>query len=149
MRWASSTSSSRVISGYWLISRRYWSSDPSSKDTRLAVFRRMESSVNERSESAPANVRQPRDGVVRPPVITEIHQQRPPFDRSRVHEAPVARVRGVIAIISQHEILPRRDGEGTPLIALRMVTAAVVLRARQIELALPLEVGIRHIVAGI
>src|SRR5689334_4509109 len=100
MRWASSTSSSRVISGYWLISRRYWSSDPSSKDTRLAVFRRMRhpcpnaswellSSMNERSEPAPPNVRQPRERVVRPPVITEIHQQRPPLDGGRVDETPV------------------------------------------------------------
>src|SRR5256885_2413548 len=31
IRWASVTSSSRVINGYWLISRRYWSSDPSSR----------------------------------------------------------------------------------------------------------------------
>src|SRR6185503_4312343 len=41
--WASSTSSSRVISGYWLISRRYWSSDPSSNVVLLAEPIRMRS----------------------------------------------------------------------------------------------------------
>src|SRR3989454_606866 len=40
IRWASVTSSSRVINGYWLISRRYWSSDPSSNEARFAVYLR-------------------------------------------------------------------------------------------------------------
>src|SRR5215471_4830583 len=150
IRWASSTSSSRVISGYWLISRRYWSSDPSSKDTRLAVFSRIpESSVNERSEPAPPNVRQPRKRVVRPPVITEIDQQRPPFHRGSIHEAPIPGVRGIVAVVAQHEVLPHRYDQRAPLVSLRMIAAAILLRARQVELTLPLEVGTRHVAAGI
>src|SRR5216117_3015705 len=39
----------RVINGYWLISRRYWSSDPSSNEARFAVFNCMAESPSRRA----------------------------------------------------------------------------------------------------
>src|SRR5207247_4508517 len=114
IRWASVTSSSRVINGYWLISRRYWSSDPSSNEARFAVFSCMAESPlqarttpphgtpdskrrllpDNRPEPVPANIGQPRKRIPRLPVVAEIHDERPSLDRGRVHEAPVPRIRG-------------------------------------------------------
>src|SRR2546429_310518 len=113
IRWASVTSSSRVINGYWLISRRYWSSDPSSNEARFAVFSCMAESPlqarttpphgtpgssrrflpDNRPEPVPANIGQPRKRIVRLPVVTEIHDERPSLDCGRVHEAPVPGIR--------------------------------------------------------
>src|SRR5213080_3599621 len=104
---SSATSSSRVINGYWLISRRYWSSDPSSNEARFAVFSCMAESPlqarttpphgtpgssrrflpDNRPEPVPANIGQPRKRIVRIPVVTEIPDERPSLDCGRVHEA--------------------------------------------------------------
>src|SRR5437899_3363339 len=59
IRWASVTSSSRVINGYWLISRRYWSSDPSSNEARFAVFSCMAESPLPGAHDAAARSRGP------------------------------------------------------------------------------------------
>src|SRR5256885_500315 len=70
--------------------------------------------VNQRTESAPTNVRQPGQRIARAPVITEIHDQRTALHRTRVHEAPVAGVRGIVAIVAEDEILVRRHTQRTP-----------------------------------
>src|SRR5260370_19220042 len=143
MRWASDTSSSRVISGYWLISRRYWSSDPSSNEARFAVFSCMAQSPplgaddparlplsspeptaglgrshldvdrlgGDRPETVPANTGQPGKRVVRLPVVAEVGQEAPSFDRHLVDVPPIPRVRRVVAIIPQHEVLAARHAE--------------------------------------
>src|SRR5690242_2541607 len=138
MRWARTTSSSRVMRGYWLISRRYWSSDPSSNDVRLAedscmaralppsgpvpltttksrrvCGRRVASgcdagSVNQRAQPAPADVGQPGQRVARVLVIAEIDEQRPPLDGRGVHEPPVAGVRRIVPIVAHHKEPARR-----------------------------------------
>src|SRR6059036_3859014 len=59
IRWARVTSSSRVINGYWLISRRYWSSDPSSNEARFAVFSCMAESPLPGAHDAAARSRGP------------------------------------------------------------------------------------------
>src|SRR5256885_9001423 len=65
IRWASVTSSSRVIKGYWLISRRYWSSDPSSNEARFAVFSCMAESPSRRARRRRTRLRTPVAGSYR------------------------------------------------------------------------------------
>src|SRR5436309_5186804 len=164
IRWASVTSSSRVINGYWLISRRYWSSDPSSNEARFAVFSCMAESPlqarttpphgtpgssrrflpDNRPEPVPANIGQPGKRIVRLPVVTEIHDERPPLDRGRVHEAPVPGIRRVVSIVAQDEVFPGRDGQGTPRVPRRVVVARHLRAAEQV-VPLPVELRIVHI----
>src|SRR2546428_10357225 len=143
-RWAGVTSSSRVINGYWLISRRYWSSDPSSNEARFAVFSCMAESPlqarttpphgtpdssrrllpDNRPEPVPANIGQPGKRIPCLPVVTEIHDERPPLDRGRVHEAPVPGIRRVVSVVAQHEVLAGGDGPGRPPVPPRAVVGA-------------------------
>src|SRR2546425_525833 len=179
IRWASATSSSRVISGYWLISRRYWSSDPSSNEARFAVFNCMAvsplragttprdtgrpaaptarsvagsplhgPSVDHRAEPAPANIGQPGERIVRFPVVAEVDDERPTFHRERVHEPPITRVRGVVAIVPQHEKLARRHQERPPGVARRAIQPRRRRPADQVVL-LPVELRIVHVVPRI
>src|SRR5438876_6546766 len=164
IRWASVTSSSRVINGYWLISRRYWSSDPSSNEARFAVFSCMAESPlqarttpphgtpdskrrllpDNRPEPVPANIGQPRKRIVRLPVVTEIHDERPSLDCGRVHEAPVPGIRRVVSVVAQQEVLPRRVGQRPPRVRRRVIVARHP-RAPEHTVPLPVE---RRIVDG-
>src|SRR6266581_5384412 len=160
IRWASVTSSSRVINGYWLISRRYWSSDPSSNEARFAVFSCMAESPlqarttpphgtpdssrrllpDNRPEPVPANIGQPGKRIPRLPVVTEIHDERPPLDGRGVHEAPVPGIRRVVSVVAQHEVLGGRDGQGPPRVSGRAIVADHSRTAAQI-VPLPVELG--------
>src|SRR2546425_1375546 len=165
IRWASVTSSSRVINGYWVITRRYWSSDPSSNEARFAVFSCMTESPlqarttpahgtpdsrrrllpDNRPEPVPANIGQPRKRIPRFPVVAEIHDERPSLDRGRVHEAPVPGIRGIVSIVAQHEVLAGRDGQGTPGVSGRAIVAGHARAAEQI-VPLPVEqIGRAHV----
>src|SRR6267154_1821649 len=164
IRCASVTSSSRVINGYWLISRRYWSSDPSSNEARFAVFSCMAESplqarttpphetptsgrrmlTVKRREPMPANIGQPRKRIPRLPVVAEVHDQRPSLDGGRVHEAPVAGIRRVVSIVAQHEILACRNGQGTPGVSRRVIVPDPPCGAEQV-VALPVELRIVHV----
>src|SRR5438128_10318083 len=66
-----------------------------------------------RPEPVPANIGQPRKRIPRFPVVAEIHDERPSLDRSRVHEAPVPRTRGLVPVVAQEHLPARRDGQGT------------------------------------
>src|SRR5207249_580753 len=131
IRWASATSSSRVISGYWLISRRYWSSDPSSNEARFAVFNCMAVSPL-RAGTTPRDTGRPAAQVVLLPVELRIvhavpridplhvglHRRRAVHpDRAPAHLDPVARHADDALHIVQFGIL--RVGEHDDVAAAR------------------------------
>src|SRR5690348_3847559 len=75
------------------------------------------------SEPVPANIRQPGERVARLPVVAEVHDERSALDGRRVDEAPIARVRGIIAVVAQDEILPGGNSDRPPVVAGRMIAA--------------------------
>src|SRR3989442_12139146 len=74
-----------------------WSRPPYSRPCR---------SVNQRPEPAPANVRQPRKRIARLPNVAEIDDERPAFHRRLVHESPIPRIRRIVPLDAQDEVLP-------------------------------------------
>src|SRR6266496_1288003 len=98
--------------------------------------------ANQRTEPAPANVGQPRKHITCAPVITEIDDERAALHRARVDETPIAWIRGIVAVIAQHEILVHRDPKRPPRIARGMIAAPLLVGAPHQILALPVELGI-------
>src|SRR5918999_2454471 len=136
MRCASETSSSREMSGYALMSRRYWSSDPSSyedfrwglgfplirapapsardscRDETREGRRRVGApflSLYPFSEPLPPNSREPGEalrGVGWPGVVD---YERATLDERVRHETPVPAVEGVVPVVAQDEVVPLWD----------------------------------------
>src|SRR5207249_3284178 len=79
-------------------------------------------SANDRAEPVPANVGQPGKRIVRFPVVAEVHHPRPPLHGGRVHEAPVSRVRRVVPVVPQDEVLAVGHGERPPVVARRVLS---------------------------
>src|SRR3989441_7782130 len=97
-------------------------------------------SANQRPEPVPANIRQPGKRIARLPIIAEIDDERPPFDRRFVHESPVPRIRRIVPIVAEHEVLPLGHHQGAPVVARRVLPPHVVRRAHEVA-PLPAELG--------
>src|SRR5438105_13448445 len=80
--------------------------------------------TNDRAEPVPANIGQPGERIVRLPVVAEIHDEWSSLDRRGADEAPVAGIRRVVAVVSQHEIPPGGDDQRTPRVAGRVIMAS-------------------------
>src|SRR2546428_11602398 len=89
-------------------------------------YSRPRRSVNQRPEPVPANVRQPRKRIARLPIVAEIDDERPAFDRRLVHESPIPRIRRIVPIVAKDEVLPLRHYERAPVVARRVLTPRVV-----------------------
>src|SRR6266576_794858 len=105
--------------------------------------------VNQRTEPAPTYVGQPGQRIVRAPLVTKIDHERAALHRARVDKTPVAGVRGVVAVVPQHEILAHRNAERTPRIARRMIAPPLLVGPLYDVLALPVEFGIEPVVQWI
>src|SRR2546428_10523885 len=101
--------------------------------------------VNQRPEPVPANVRQPRKRIARLPIVAEIDDERPAFDRRLVHESPIPRIRRIVPIVAKDEVLPLRHYERAPVVARRVLTPRVVRPAHEVA-SLPPEVGVGEVV---
>src|SRR5579863_4846756 len=98
--------------------------------------------MNQRPESAPANVGQPGQRTVRCPVVTEVHYHRSALYGRSVHEPPIAGVRRVVPVVTEDEILPCRNDERSPIVPGRMIVATLVGCWGREIVALPVELRI-------
>src|SRR6267143_5035367 len=101
--------------------------------------------ANQRTEPAPANVRQPRQRIACASVITEIDDERSSLHRTLVDKPPIAGIGRVVPIVAQDEVLAHWDSQRTPGVTRRVIAPPLLLSPREI-LALPVEFGIEAVV---
>src|SRR5688572_284730 len=145
MRCASATSSSREISGYALMSRRYWSSEPSSyadfrcgpgvplirepaffssrdstRDEACEGRRRVDAlflSVYPFSEPLPSNSREPGKALRGVRCIAVVDHERATLDQRVRYKAPIPAVEGVVPVVAEDEVVPLWDDQRTPVVS--------------------------------
>src|SRR5689334_21144009 len=146
-----------------LMSRRYWSSEPSSDADflfdELAAIRPTRAmrdvpcdciaSAHPLAEASPANAGEPRRGLRAVWCVAVIHDQRTPADVPGGDEAPVAAVLRVVAVVAEREVLPWWDDQRSPVVTRRVITEPRRLgRAHEI-VPLPAELVVARIEVGI
>src|SRR5918997_4273388 len=147
------------MSGYALMSRRYWSSDPSSyADFRCepgvplmrapAFFSSRDStrddacegrrrvgpfflSVYPFSEPLPSNSREPGEALRGIRRIAVVDHERATLDERVRHETPIPAVEGVVPVISQDEVVPLWDDQWAPVVSRRRRCAGGAGRAHE------------------
>src|SRR5918992_3788940 len=147
------------------MSRRYWSSDPSSyEDFRCGLGfplirapapsardscrdetregRRRDGapflSLNRFSEPLPPNSREPGEAFRGVRCIAVVDRERATLDERVRHEAPVPAVEGVVPVVAEDEVVPLWDDQRAPVVSRRRRRASGPGRTDQI-IPLPLE----------
>src|SRR5215471_10108824 len=107
------------------MSRKYWSSDPSSYDDFLlpvAAMRCRGNLSDPLTEPRPADAREPSravfGGVGR---ITVVNHERTTLDQRVRDPAPIAAVVRVVPVVAKRQIVPFWDDQRTPVVSRRMV----------------------------
>src|SRR5687767_7944167 len=129
------------------MSRRYWSSDPSSyadfrcgpgvplirepgffssrdstRDEACDERRRVDArflSVYPFSEPLPSNSREPGEALRGVRRIAVVDHERATLDERVRHETPIPAVEGVVPVIAQDEVVPLWDDQRTPIVSRR------------------------------
>src|SRR5687768_14567059 len=153
-----------------LMSRRYWSSDPSSYDDFRCVVTPIRApaprcdlaargtrgiadddsgpSVNAFSKAPPPDVGEPRNSMRWLTRIAVIHDERLAFHQGVWHEAPIAAVVRVVPVVAQHEIALLRDDQRTPVVTRWMIRRATRGSLFYEVISLPFEVFTRRVFTG-
>src|SRR5688500_3907393 len=153
-----------------LMSRRYWSRDPSSYDDFRCVVTPIRApaprcdlaargtrgiadddsgpSVNAFSKAPPPDVGDPRNSMRWLTRIAVIHDERLAFHQGVWHEAPIAAVVRVVPVVAQHEIALLRDDQRTPVVTRWMIRRATRGSLFYEVISLPFEVFTGRIFAG-
>src|SRR6476659_8985634 len=146
-----------------LMSRRYWSSEPSSDADflfdELAAIRPTRAmgdlpdddiaSAHPLAEASPANAGEPRRGFRAVWCIAVIHDERPTAHVLGGDEPPVAAVLRVVAIVAQREVLPSWDDQRAPVVTSRMITESGRLGGADEIVPLPAELVVARVEVGI
>src|SRR5215831_241653 len=107
------------------MSRRYWSSDPSSYDDFLlpvAAMRCRGNLSDPLTEPRPADAREPSQAVFRGVGrITVIDHERLTLDQRIGDPAPIAAVVGVVPVVAERQVVPFWDDQRTPIVSRRTV----------------------------
>src|SRR5215467_14623374 len=126
------------------MSRRYWSSEPSSYDDFLlpvAAMRCRGNLFDPLTEPRPADAREPGQvvfgGVRR---ITVVDHERLTLDQRVRDPAPVTAVVRVVAVVAEREVVPFWDDQWTPVVSRRAIRPGGSRRRPHKVIALPLEV---------
>src|SRR5919108_3779746 len=152
-----------------LMSRRYWSSDPSSYDDFLCVVTPIRApaprcdltargtrgvtdddsgpSVNAFSKAPPPDIGEPRKSMRGLTRVTVIDDEWLTLHQTVGDEAPIAAIVRVVPVVAKHEIALLRDDQRTPVVTRWMVWRAPRSGLFHEVISLPFEVFTRRVFA--